>query len=294
MQETWAGSVEISIDGESRGIFNLYQPTPGLRTISFGDLSAGAHVVHVRAYRGRATIDRFVTPGAAPFFAPVVPAGVSRLEENHPTVRFNNAPLATTSTAWTVFTNGRLSEGYGVWSKTANTTVMVDFDGPWIGFGFLTTTNAGKVDVAIDGVYRETLDLYRSSEAPLSVYYDDLSAGAHTLTLTVLGQKNPSATDSRIYLDYIDIWDGTTPAGGIFEHNTPPVARTSNWVYVNEAQASDGSYLRSGSSVWVPFVGDSVTYQGWSNGGTAELYVDGHSARRSACNRALPDSKPGR
>ena len=45
--------------------------------------------------------------------------------------------------------------------------------------------------------------------------YRNLANATHTLTITVLGQASPFATANRVYLDYVDAWDGAPLPNGI-------------------------------------------------------------------------------
>lgn len=58
---SWAGQVEVRIDGVPQGQFSLYNPTTITRTFAF-DLAAGPHVLQVKPYQGRATLDALIVP----------------------------------------------------------------------------------------------------------------------------------------------------------------------------------------------------------------------------------------
>ena len=53
--------MEVSIDGITRGLVSLVNPTTAVRTFAYADLGSGPHMLQVRAYRGRATVDAFIT-----------------------------------------------------------------------------------------------------------------------------------------------------------------------------------------------------------------------------------------
>jgi hypothetical protein len=56
-----AVTVEVSIDGITRGLVSLYNPTPITRTFDYDGLGVGPHVLQVRAANGTATVDAFIT-----------------------------------------------------------------------------------------------------------------------------------------------------------------------------------------------------------------------------------------
>lgn len=160
-------------------------------------------------------------------------------QSNGSLIRYeDSSPAIVPSGPWASATVAVASGGTLRQSKTAQSTLSLTFTGPWVSLGLRTTTNAGRLGVSINGVSRGTIDLYSTSDSLTSVFYTDLGAGTHTLTLTVLGQKHPSATDTFVYLDYIDVWNGTPLAPGTFEHDAPQLARSSNWTAVSQTQAT--------------------------------------------------------
>ncbi len=227
-----AGQVEILIDGRWQGRFNLYNATDSSRTFSFNNLGAGPHVLQVQAYRGTATVDAFTTPGSPPFYQPPVPTGVIRYEEDHPALLYNGVPFTQTATTWVMVTSVG-SGGYAAYSLTANDTVSLTFNNNWVGLGFRGVTNGGLAEIFIDGQSRGVVDTYSNSGGTVNRYYSDLAAGNHTVTVKVLGMHNPNSTANRVYLDYVDAWDGTLLADGTFEATTayeanPRLHRSTN------------------------------------------------------------------
>jgi hypothetical protein len=176
---------------------------------------------------------------------------ITRYEDNSSALTFNGT--------WGSSNINYASGGTIQYSKTAADTASLTFDGPWIGVGFLTTTNGGKVEISIDGVSQHTVDTYSRYESTTSAAFADLGIGPHTLTLTVLGQRNPFSSDTRIHLDFIDVWDGNPVADGTFEHDHGRVYASTNWTLQSRTEASGGNYLRDGSNVWFPFTGTAVS-----------------------------------
>ncbi len=275
----WAGQVEIMIDGISQGYFDLYNPTEQVRAFSFGNLSPGPHTLLVKAYRGNAVVDAFITPGIPPFYEPPDRSGVIRLEEDDPALRYNGVPFRQTAQSWLIDSNDRLSGRYGARSATADDTVSLTFHGPWIGLGFLTATWSGQAEVAIDGESQGVIDTYGRYEDVTSFYFTGLDPITHTLTLKVLGTHNANSSGNWIYLDYVDAWNGADMPQGIFQENDGRVARSGGWLPENSAAASGGSYYRFGYNAWFFFTGESVTYQALSANwaGQVNILIDGVS-----------------
>jgi uncharacterized membrane protein/PKD repeat protein/uncharacterized protein YegL len=271
------GLVKLFIDGEPQGIFDLYSAAVTTRAFSFDNLGPGAHVLQVSGYRGMATVDRFVTPGEPPFYAPPVREGVVRYEEDDPALLYNGAPFGQTATSWNMGTIAWASAGYGAWSLTADDTVSLTFDGQWVSLGLATRASAGLAEIFINGVSQGIVDTYSRYDDTLTLAYD-LTAGTHTISMTVLGQRNDFSSANWVRLDYIDVWDGTAVPDGQFEEDDERVYLAGGWTALTDANASDGRYIRSNNGhAWFHFEGDSFSYEAiaYSGGGKARLYVDG-------------------
>ena len=154
LANTNSGLVRIYLDDQYRGVFDLYNSTAQTQTLSFDGLGAGAHVLRLEQYRGRATLDSFKTPGASPFYTPTVESGIIRYEEDDPALRYNGLPYTRRSTTWSISNNPNYgSRGYYAQSSTAGDTVRLTFDGSWVGVGFLSHTYGGQADVYLDGAW---------------------------------------------------------------------------------------------------------------------------------------------
>ena len=252
-------------------------------TISFDGLGAGAHVLALVNRRGSfISLDTFATPGVAPFYAAPVLTGVVRYEENHPALRYNGLPFTATKTAWTESAQANASGGWYAASSVASDTVGLTFSGTWASLGYVANTNAGRVEVFIDGVTRGVIDTYGSAAMPRSAVFSGLSAGAHSLTVTVLGTRNAFAgAPGNFNLDFIDVWDGVTLPDVRFEEDSARVWYGTGWDRTAVSGASGGSHATSQASIgaaWFAFSGDSVSYhllRDFNSAGTASLYVDG-------------------
>jgi uncharacterized membrane protein len=279
--DTGFGEVQIFIDGTSQGVFNLYHTSDISRTFSFDGLGAGAHVIQVHAYRGRASVDAFITPGTAPFYTPPTRTGVVRYEEDDPALRYNGVPFAVTAQSWDTYNYAWSSDGYVSRSDTPGDTVSLTFDGTWVNLGFVTRENAGQVEVFIDGMSQGVVDTYSLEEDVTNVPFADLGAGTHTLSYTILATHNPLASsDYLVRLDYIDVWDGTTISDGTFDHDSERVYRSSDWEEEENVRAIGGSHIAEGSNIWFHFVGDTFTYIPITSANAdsvVEVFVDGVS-----------------
>jgi len=277
---SWGGEVEVLVDGGLLTRVSLWNSTTISRTFSFDGLGSGPHVLQIRQYRGRGILDTFVTPGTPPFYTPPARTGVVRYEEDDALLRYNGAPYEQMPQNWVMWNDTTwLSDGYGAYTDAASQTVSLTFTGTWVGLGYVASTNAGDIEVLIDGVRRDVLDTYRRTPQSQSIYYDGLAAGEHTIVARARGTKNPNSSGTRLHFDYFDVWDGTViPAG----QSETPFAMTWNWTDSADAVASGGQYYRDGTAVWYAFTGDSVTYQALATSwaGEADVFVDGEMLGR--------------
>jgi hypothetical protein len=244
----------------------------------------------VRAYRGTATVDAFITPGTPPYYQPPARSGIGRYEEDDAAVRYSGSPYLQMPQTWNAVNDNNSSDGYYAQSATTNQTVSLVFSGTWAGFGYVASTTTGQVDVSIDGVSRGTVDTYVASARPQSAYYSNLASGIHTITLRILSTRNPLSTGYNFNFDYFDVWDGTPLPRGQAEM---PFATTWNWTEGVSTVASTGRYFRDGTAMWSAFTSDRVIYQALATSwaGQVEVSIDGTHAVQ--CSRHARGRQPG-
>ena len=246
-----AGQARVFIDDELRGTFDLDSSTTVTRTFSFDNLGSGPHVLHVEPYRGHATVDAFIVPGVAPFYTPPSPAGIVRYEEDAPELRYNSVPYTQTATSWAAYEPNWASEEYCAGSKTLNDTVSLNFTGTWVRVGWVTEQNAGKAEVWVDGVSLGVVDTYSSTDGILTMDYTGLASGVHTMTVTVLDQRNAASSDDYVFLDYVETEVSNTSLVADFAA-TPQQGLAPLTVIFSDTSSS-------GVESWLWDFGDSIT-----------------------------------
>lgn len=272
------------VDGEFVGYINLYSDLTTPRTFSFNGFGAGLHVLQIQRYRSELAIDAFSTPGTAPFFTPPSYSGIVRYEEDNPALRYNGWPFIQRPQSW-FLTSSLISSGsYTAGSTTTNDAISLDFNGTWVSIGFRTRSNAGQAEVLIDGVSQGVVDLYSANETVKAFQYGGLAAGAHTVTVRVNGTPSPPGTQPNVWLDYIDVYDGTAMPDSFSnadkaEHN----GRIFFSTYLDTVAAAngfDGDYSgvnnTTGANIWYNFVGDTLGFYAFSrnNSPQIEVYID--------------------
>jgi uncharacterized membrane protein len=129
------------------------------------------------------------------------------------------------------------------------------------------------------------LDTYSSIESAYEIVYDDLVSGTHTISITVLADRNPLSSDELVRLDYIDAWDGTEMADGWYEADLTyadnnRVDLSGGWSPKSDSTARGDLYCENGNNVWFRFTGEAVTYLAFTDrnaAASAEILIDGVS-----------------
>ena len=270
-----AGRAGLFVDGIPLDIIDLYEPVlfnaAEPRVFSYQGFGAGDHVLQIVSYQDAVTIDRLSTPGSAPFTDPAAVTGVARIEADNPSVLYNGVPYNRSGDSWVQVANintSLASAGQVIYSAAQDDVVQFDFDSDWLGIGFVTDRFGGQAEIAINSTVVDTVDLYTRSTDTLSRYYPNLGTGPHTVTITALGTASPASSSARMTLDYFEVWDGQPLADGAFEDDDPRLIHSRGWGRSTSPSASGGSYLATssapGSSAWLAFSSDSVTWQGWT------------------------------
>jgi uncharacterized membrane protein len=280
-----ARRAHLFVDGHYLDTVDLYHPNSlanaVARSFSYEGFGPGPHLLQISTYRDQTTLAALQTPGQPPFTDPhPAPGSINRYEEDHPAIRYNGVPHTQTAQSWSRHNTISLhaSDNQYLRSATAGDTISFDFEGSWLNLGFYADRFSGYAEVVIDGQSRGVFDLHRREDTLVSLFFGDLIPASHTVSVTVLGESSPYANNNRVQFDFVEFGDGSGLDHGTFEQDDERIIRTGSWVTENNANASGGSYVRSGNgNAWFHFEGDSFTYQAmaYNLGNRARLYVDG-------------------
>ena len=216
--------VRLFVDDAYKGTFDLEASTVPTPTWSFDGLGAGVHVLRVQGWQSNASIGAFVQPGSAPFYTPPAFGVFQRYEEDWPAILYNGQPYTATVTNWSRLNNSTVSGASGgqvIWSGTVGDTVTFGFSGVKVGVGFTADRFGGKLEIFIDGVSRGVIDTYHPDNEFVSVYYEGLAAGPHTLTIKRAGHE-----PSQRQRDARSTWTTSTSGAGR-RWPTAPSSRTT-------------------------------------------------------------------
>jgi hypothetical protein len=98
-------------------------------------------------------------------------------------------------------------EGTTTISKDAGAAAELTFDGRSVTLFSKLGPDCGMLEVGVDGGSPDVIDLYSADDIwGAGVYQKDLPIpGKHSIRITVLGRRSPSAKDSLVYLDAIKV-----------------------------------------------------------------------------------------
>lgn len=269
--------LEVTIDGQPQGYVNLYNPTTITRTFSYDGLGSGLHVAQLQYRTNYLTLDAFHTPAIEPGIQPITYTGIVRYEEYNSALRYNGYEYAVRPTSWNTSYLVQASNVYLENSSTAGNTISLDFTGEWVNLAFRTRSNGGTGEIFVDGISYGTMNFLTPSEGFTSTQIS-LVNGFHTVSVTVVS--------GNIWLDYIDIWDGSPMPDDFVNANLlQPTGRihfSGSWDNVANTSGIEGDYIRvslnnATANTWYSFVGDSFTFYAFSRNTTihANVYVDG-------------------
>lgn len=269
------GTTRLFVDGRHLTDLHLYSPDLITRTYSFDGFGPGPHMLQLNTYRSHMTLDTLTTPGTAPFYDTDPSASYMRFEEDHPLWLYNGVAFTQTAQTWTrrdYWVGDQLSGDQGIFSDDAGDTAVITVNGEWLSLGLGMSDDGGQAEIYLDGVLDRTVNLYSHDDSAHNEFFPGLTSGNHTISVTVVG-------DGDVWIDYVDVWDGTAlPDGTFTDYPGERVYFSGGWSAVTDVNAVDGRYWRTGTgNTWFPFTGDSVSYRAfaYSSADEARLYIDG-------------------
>lgn len=205
--DAYNGVAEVYLDG-TPNVIDTYGPNTLYQQPLFSvhGLASGLHTLSIQVLHQRdgetsgswIYIDAFIIENGSSVTGGVS-ASAGRIEQNNPAILYNGN--------WYLNSNPAMSGGTAVLAMDVNSRATVSFTGTgirWIGY---QDQWSGIANIYVDGSKVAMVDMYVPSELIQSVAYDSgtLSPGAHTLTIEVTGNRNPSSGGSWIWVDAFDV-----------------------------------------------------------------------------------------
>src|ERR1043166_7962243 len=169
------------------------------------------------------------------------------------------------------------SGGTAMQSKVIGATATFTFTGSsvrWIGG---RNDQGGIALVSVDGGPAKRVDTFARPyeiHTPM-ITIDGLTAGPHTLTIKVTGEKNPEAHADNQAIVMVDAFDVDPPIVSHLQETDPDVVYSGSWTHDDNAHWSGGGVrsapdpafggarftTTTGSKVTLTFRGTSITWQ---------------------------------
>jgi hypothetical protein len=154
------------------------------------------------------TLSPTPTPSSTPLPTATIQPGANRFEDNSSAVAYS------TTSAWTQVLDAGSSAGHfrrATVTGSSATFSLTTSGGAQVTWGAVRGPAAGNADVALDGIFIETVSLSAPvlSYGPAATY--QIPSGHHSLRITVRGDHHPASTGVEVNVDYFDV---ATPIGG--------------------------------------------------------------------------------
>lgn len=159
---------------------------------------------------------------------------------------------------------------------------LVRFRGSGVSWVGTKGPGLGKALVKLDGVTVATIDLYAAKKAPRQVLFSrtGLPSTEHTLTITVLKEKNPRATGYGATVDRVSVTGGGPLKAAApvvrYDEAGPYVAELGGWSREETPAAYKGTHIvntRPGACVVVRFYGSGISWIGMRGPGLGQARV---------------------
>jgi len=181
------GIASVTIDGVSKGKFDLYSATKTPSVLTFSGLSSTSHTIKIvvtgtknSASSGyNVPIDAFI-------------AGTTTTQDTSTKITYG----------WWAGKTSTSASGGTYRSAASAGPASFTFTGTRV--DWITTTGPayGKAEVYLDGVDQGTVDLYSpTTHWKTAKSYTASGPGQHTLTIQVLAQKNTASTGKAVIID---------------------------------------------------------------------------------------------
>ena len=182
------GKASVSIDGKSKGTVDLYSASATTLTKVYSALSNKAHTVVITVLHTRNTSSSGFSVRLDAFVV-----GATTTQESDKAIQWDT---------WKSMTVANATDGTYRSASAAKSSVTATFTGTAIDWVTTRGKAYGKASVTIDGVSKGTFDMYQAATVWQSlITFAGLSSGPHSMVIKVLGQKNASATGTKVVVD---------------------------------------------------------------------------------------------
>jgi hypothetical protein len=193
------GKAQVLVDGVVKATIDLYRATAQWQyPVVISGLTNVHHIVIVRAMNAK-------NPASSNKWVVVDGFKIGSTTYDDDAINVSIPGLFTYGT-WV----GQRSQGsrFGAYriSSAANATASLSFDGKQFSFVTARGPAYGKAQIWVDGVLKQTVDLYKASQQwQYKVTVTGLTYGHHNVVIKVLGTKSPYSTGTGVVCDGFEI-----------------------------------------------------------------------------------------
>jgi hypothetical protein len=182
------GIANVSVDGVARGSVDLYDATPGSRSLTVDGLAAAAHRFAVRS----AGTSNPASTGIAIALDEVV-LGTTHVDDVSPRISYDS---------WAGASNPNASDGTVRSSTGAGASTTLNFIGESVTWVSAQGPDQGRASISIDGKVPVVVDNYAAVRTwKLARTFGGLTFAQHTIKVVVTGTRNASSTANRVTSD---------------------------------------------------------------------------------------------
>jgi len=193
LKDVNGGIATISIDGAAMDQLDTYAPVQTFQQQKFYAVTDGPHRITVRVSGTKnpasaytwITVDAFVAQTG-------LPAGTV-FEDNSVSVGYSGT--------WMIWSNPANSGGTAHYSAQTAANATLSFSGPYVGVMYLKDVNGGIATISIDHTVVDQLDTYAAIQTFQQQTYYVVSAGSHSISVSISGVKNAASTATWVTLD---------------------------------------------------------------------------------------------
>ena len=195
--------------------------------------------------------------------APAFAQGVIRIEQDDPAVTYSGNWYANSSESH--------SHGTAALTNTRGSRATITFNGTGISWMGVKDNWSGMANLYLDGSLA-VIDTYGNNLYQTTMYVvRGLPAGAHTLSIEVLHERDGQTQGSWVWIDSFLIENGSALPGGVsagagrIEENNPALIYSGTW-FSNASVVQSGGRaslsMDKGSRLTVSFNGTGIAWMG--------------------------------
>jgi hypothetical protein len=269
------GIATVTIDGTPVDQLDTYSPSQQFQRRKTYTTSAGTHTVSVAVSGNKnasssgtyVVFDAYIVTVAPPA------VGVGTYQDTHSAINFSGT--------WTSWADAVHSDGSVKYANATGASASLTYTGSALTLVYVAQFNTGIATVTIDGTPVDQLDMYSAAQGFQRQKTYTTTAGTHTVSVAVSGNKNASSSGTYVVFDALIVSTAPPAVGiGTYQDTSSSLNLNGDWTSWADAGHSGGTVRyanTTGASASLTFTGSSLTlvYVAQFNTGIATVTMDG-------------------